>query len=224
MILEVVIRDRKGKGRRPMGPRVNNDIRVPECRLNSDEQAYGVVSLDEARRIAADLGLDLVEVSPNAKPPVVKLIDYGKFKYNQQKKANEAKKKQTTAQLKEIQMRPNIESHDLETKLKRVYRFLGDGDKVKMVMQFRGREMAYKEAGLQKFKDILAGVCDYGAVIESEPKMMGNRIITILSPDKKALSQRAKERKRLEKLEQKELEAAKAENGENAEVESSEAE
>lgn len=209
--MEVVIRDRKGKGRRPTGPRVNNDIRVPECRLNSEEQAYGIVSLDEARRIAADLGLDLVEVSPNAKPPVVKLIDYGKFKYNQQKKANEAKKKQAAAQLKEIQMRPNIESHDLETKLKKVYRFLEDGDKVKMVMQFRGREMAYKEAGLEKFKNILAGVCDYGAGIESEPKMMGNRIITILAPDKKALTQRAKERKRLEKLEQKEREAQSSE-------------
>ena len=103
-------------------------------------------------------------------------------------------------------MRPNIESHDLTTKLKKVYRFLEDGDKVKMVMQFRGREMAYKDAGLAKFKDILAGVCEYGASIESEPKMMGNRIITILSPDKKALNQRAKERKRLEKLEQRERE------------------
>lgn len=105
-------------------------------------------------------------------------------------------------------MRPNIESHDLQTKLKKVYGFLEDGDKVKMVMQFRGREMAYKDAGLQKFKDILMGVCEYGASIESEPKMMGNRIITILSPDKKALNQRAKERKRLEKLEQKERELA----------------
>lgn len=112
------------------------------------------------------------------------------------------------SQLKEIQMRPNIESHDLQTKLKKVYGFLEDGDKVKMVMQFRGREMAYKDAGLQKFKDILMGVCEYGASIESEPKMMGNRIITILSPDKKALNQRAKERKRLEKLEQKERELA----------------
>ena len=206
--MEVVIRDRKGrgKGRGPAGPRVNDHIRISECRLQGDGEAYGVVSMEEAKKIAADLGLDLVEVSPNAKPPVVKLIDYGKFKYDQQKKANEAKKKQSTAQLKEIQMRPNIESHDLDTKLKRVYRFLGDGDKVKMVMQFRGREMAYKDAGLEKFRTILAGVCDYGAQIESEPKMMGNRIITILSPDKKALSQRDKERKRLEKLEQKEKE------------------
>ena len=214
--LEVVIRDRKGrgKGKGPAGPRVNDQIRISECRLQGDGESYGVVSFDEAKRIAADLGLDLVEVSPNAKPPVVKLIDYGKFKYDQQKKANEAKKKQATAQLKEIQMRPNIETHDLETKLKRVYRFLEDGDKVKMVMQFRGREMAYKDAGLEKFKNILEGVCSYGANIESEPKMMGNRIITILSPDKKALNQREKERKRLEKLEQKEKEmeaAAKAE-------------
>ena len=151
---------------------------------------------------------------------MVKLIDYGKFKYDQQKKANETKKKQAAAQLKEIQMRPNIESHDLETKLKKVYRFLEDGDKVKMVMQFRGREMAYKDAGLEKFKSILMGICEYGASIESDPKMMGNRIITILSPDKKALNQRAKERKRLEKLEQKEkeLEVSGEEGTENPEA------
>lgn len=156
--------------------------------------------MEQAKVIAADQGLDLVEVSPNAKPPVVKVIDYGKFKYNEQKKANELKKKQVQAQLKEIQMRPNIEAHDLETKLKRVYRFLGDGDKVKMVMQFRGREMAYRDSGLEKFKGILDEVCEYGAVVESPAKMMGNRIITILSPDKKAIDKRKKEMKREQKM------------------------
>jgi len=160
--------------------------------------------------------MDLVEVSPNAKPPVVKVIDYGKFKYNEQKKANEAKKKQVQAQLKEIQMRPNIEAHDLETKLKRVYRFLGDGDKVKMVMQFRGREMAYRDSGLEKFKGILEEVCEFGAVIESPAKMMGNRIITILSPDKKAIDKRKKEMKR----EQKMIEAEKQEEASEKESDS----
>lgn len=174
------------------------------------------MSLDQARKIAADEGMDLVEVSPNAKPPVVKIIDYGKFKYDQQKKANEAKKKQAQAQLKEIQMRPNIEAHDLETKLKRVYRFLEGGDKVKMVMQFRGREMAYRDAGLEKFKEILSGICDYGAVEESQAKLMGNRIISILAPNKKELDKRAKERKRLEKLEKKEAEAQAKEEEEEA--------
>jgi len=159
--------------------------------------------LDQAKKIAEDEGLDLVEVSPNARPPVVKVIDYGKFKYDQQKKANEAKKKQVQAQLKEIQLRPNIESHDLETKLKRVYKFLEQGDKVKMLMQFRGREMAYRDAGLEKFKNILEGICEYGATIESPPKIMGNRIITIMAPDKKVLDKREKERKTSESLEEK---------------------
>ena len=151
----------------------------------SEEEQYGVVSMDRAREIANELGLDLVEVSPTAKPPVVKIIDYGKYKYTLQKKANEQKKKQAKVQLKEIQLRPNIEAHDLETKLKRAYKFLDQGDKVKFVMQFRGREMAYKEAGKEKFDNILEGVVEYGALIESPAKMMGNRIITILAPTKK---------------------------------------
>ncbi len=167
--------------------------------IGDDGHAFGVVSLEEARKISEEQGLDLVEVSPNAKPPVVKLIDYGKFKYDQQKKANEAKKKQAQAQLKEIQTRPNIEAHDLETKLKKVYRFLEGGDKVKMVMQFRGREMAYRDAGLEKFKGILEGICEYGATLESPPKIMGNRIISILAPDKKTLDKRIKDREREEK-------------------------
>ncbi|WP_417336897.1 translation initiation factor IF-3 [Halobacteriovorax marinus] len=178
---------RGGRGKN-LGPRINDQIRISECRLIGDDgTAYGVVSLDKARDIASDLGLDLVEVSPTAKPPVVKVIDYGKFKYDQQKKANEAKKKQAQVSLKEIQFRPNIEAHDLETKLKRAEKFLGQGDKIKMVMQFRGREMAYKDLGLSKFKDILATVEEMGSQVESEPKMMGNRIITIVAPTKKAL-------------------------------------
>lgn len=124
----------------------------------------------------------MVEVSPSAKPPVVKLVDYGKYKYIQQKKANEAKKKQAVIQLKEIQFRPNIETHDLETKLKKAEKFIGQGDKVKMVMQFRGREMAYRDAGLQKFREIIKQVEEFDAQMESEPKFMGNRIITIVAP------------------------------------------
>ncbi|MAF77694.1 MAG: translation initiation factor IF-3 [Halobacteriovoraceae bacterium] len=198
------VKNKSGRGRKPQGPRVNDQIRVPECRLIGHEgSALGVVSIDEARRIASEVGLDLVEVSPNARPPVVKVIDYGKYKYDQQKKANEAKKKQAQAQLKEIQMRPNIETHDLETKLKKVYGFLKDGDKVKMVMQFRGREMAYRDAGLEKFKGILEGICEYGATLESPAKMMGNRIITILAPDKKEIDKRIKEEEKASKSESK---------------------
>ncbi len=184
---------------RERGPRVNHHIRLPECRLVGEEVAYGVVSMDEARRIAEDQGLDLVEVSPTAKPPVVKLIDYGKFKYEAQKKANEQKKKQLTIALKEIQFRPNIDIGDLTTKLKRAEKFLAQGDKIKMVMQFRGREMAYREAGQQKFNDIIKQVEEMGAIVESNPKMMGNRIITIVAPDKKTYTRIAEESKKAAK-------------------------
>ena len=168
--------------------------------MHEDGTAYGVVSLDEARKLREETGLDLVEVSPNAKPPVVKLIDYGRYKYDQQKKANEQKKKQAKTLLKEIQFRPNIEQHDLDTKLKRAEKFLHQSEKVKMVMQFRGREMAHRDQGFEKFKGIIEMVEKLGAVVESPPKMMGNRIITILSPDKKAIKQILKDRKREEKL------------------------
>ena len=125
-------------------------------------------------------------MSPSAKPPVVKLIDYGKYKYQQQKKAAEAKKKQVTINVKEVKFRPAIDIHDLETKLKRVYKFLDQGDKVKMLMQFRGREMAHKEIGLGKFKEIIDGVVEEtGASVEAPVKMMGNRAIAMLAPSKK---------------------------------------
>ncbi|MFG1498686.1 translation initiation factor IF-3 [Halobacteriovorax sp. XZX-3] len=175
-----------GRVKKERGPRINEQIRISECRLMSDEEQYGVVSIDRAREIAEELGVDLIEIAPTAKPPVVKLMDYGKYKYALQKKAAEAKKKQAKVQLKEIQLRPNIEAHDLETKLKRAYKFLEGGDKVKFVMQFRGREMAYKDMGKEKFEAILNGVCEEAdGVIESPIKMMGNRIITIVAPGKK---------------------------------------
>jgi translation initiation factor IF-3 len=166
---------------------VNNQIRVPEVRLIGDDgHQYGVVSIYEARDIAEKAGLDLVEVSPNAKPPVVKVIDFGKYKYELQKKAAEAKKKQVVIQLKEIQFRPNIEAHDLQTKVRKAVGFLEDGDKVKLVMQFRGREMAYKEQGMEKFMNIIRSLGDQ-AVLEAEPKFMGNRIISIVAPAKLAV-------------------------------------
>tara|TARA_B100000925_G_scaffold285217_1_gene261260 strand:+ start:9585 stop:10160 length:576 start_codon:yes stop_codon:yes gene_type:complete len=187
--LEVVIKPgRKEFSKKNQGPRVNDRIRIRECRLLGDDgHQYGVVTIEQARLIAEDRGLDLVEVAPNAKPPVVKIIDYGKFKYEQQKKLNEAKKKQVTVQLKEIQFRPNIDIGDLNTKLKRAERFLSGGDKIKMVMQFRGREMAYKDQGLEKFSGIIGQIVDFGAQVESPMKFMGNRAITILAPDKKAI-------------------------------------
>ncbi len=130
--------------------------------------------------------LDLVEVSPTAKPPVVKLIDFGKYKYQIQKKASEAKKKQVVVQLKEIQFRPNIEKHDLEVKVKLIEKFLEHGDKVKVSMQFRGREMAYRDAGFEKFKGIIDGIIAEGyALLESDPKFMGNRVLAMLASTKK---------------------------------------
>lgn len=153
--------------------------------LGDDGHAYGVVSMSEARRISDEAGLDLVEVSPTAQPPVVKLIDFGKYKYELQKKAQEAKKKQIVIQLKEIQVRPNIEQGDLNTKLNHCKKFLDEGDKIKISMQFRGREMSYREAGMVKFKAILAQITEFGATVESDPKMMGNRIIAILASTRK---------------------------------------
>jgi translation initiation factor IF-3 len=141
--------------------------------------------MTEARRIADELGVDLIEVSPTAVPPVVKAVDYGKYKYELQKKASDAKKKQIVIQIKEIQFRPNIDQHDLETKIKHAKKFLDQGDKIKMVMQFRGREIAYKDMGMEKFNAIIKTVEEFGAQIESEPKFMGNRVITVLAPTKK---------------------------------------
>lgn len=162
-------------------------IRVSEVRLIGDNgNQFGIVSIDRAREISDEYGLDLVEVSPDAKPPVVKLIDYGKFKYQQQKKAAEAKKKQVTIQVKEVKFRPGIDIHDLNVKTKNVLKFLEQGDKVKMLMQFRGREMAHKSIGLDKFKEIIDSIVEKsGATIEAPLKMMGNRAIAMLAPTKK---------------------------------------
>lgn len=148
--------------------------------------------MSEARRISDEAGLDLVEVSPTAQPPVVKLIDYGKYKYELQKKAQEAKKKQVVIQLKEVQFKPNIDVGDLRTKLNHCQKFIDDGDKIKCSMQFRGREMSYKDAGMEKFKNIIAQIVEMGAIVESEPKMMGNRIIAILASTKKPVKKGGK--------------------------------
>jgi translation initiation factor IF-3 len=139
----------------------------------------------QARIMAESEGMDLIEISPNAVPPVVKMMDYGKFKYQQQKKLAEAKKKQVVIDVKEIKFRPNIEKHDLEVKVKNIEKFLEQGDKVKLLMQFRGREMAHKEIGLGKFDEIMKLVIEKGAVVESPAKMMGNRCIAMVAPGKK---------------------------------------
>jgi len=131
--------------------------------------------------MADEAGLDLVEVSPNEKPPVCKLLDYGKFKYQSQKKANEARKKQKTVDVKEIKMRPNIDTHDYDVKMRNMKRFFDDGDKVKVSLRFRGREMAHKELGFQLLNRVKEDIVEY-AKVESEAKLEGRQMIMILAP------------------------------------------
>jgi translation initiation factor IF-3 len=141
----------------------------------------GVVSLNEGLSRADDVGLDLVEVSPNADPPVCKILDYGKFKYIAQKKANETRKKQKTIDVKEIKMRPNIDTHDYDVKMRAITKFLGEGDKVKVTLRFRGREMAHQDLG----RDVLERVrmqLEEEAKVEDYPAMEGRQMIMVLAP------------------------------------------
>ena len=156
------------------------------------------MSVDKGVAIAEEAGLDLVEVSPNAKPPVCKVLDYGKYKYEQQKKAAEARKKQKTVDVKEIKVRPNIEDHDYMVKLKAARKFLNNEDKVKVTLRFRGREMAHKEQAaklLDRIRDDLADL----SKVEFAPKMEGRQMIMILSYDKTAAERVAKQRAEEEK-------------------------
>ncbi|MCY3828013.1 MAG: translation initiation factor IF-3 [Rhodospirillaceae bacterium] len=164
------------------GPRINDMIRVPEVRL-IDEQGtqVGIVPTEDARLRASDAGLDLVEVSPNAEPPVCKIIDYGKLKYEKQKKKNEARKKQKTIDVKEIKMRPNIDTHDYDVKMRAINKFLDEGDKVKVTLRFRGRELAHQELGLkllEKVRDAL----EEQAKVEQFPKLEGRQITMVMAP------------------------------------------
>ena len=178
-------------GRRPQqsapppakdGPRVNDEIRVRTILLIGDDgHKYGEIGTDEARAIAEEKGFDLVEVSPEAKPPVVKLMDYGKFKYEQQKKAAEARKKQKVIEIKEIKMRPTIDDHDYDTKMKAMQRFFGEGDKVKVTLRFRGREMAHQHLGMQLLTRIQKDTETF-AKMEQYPKMEGRQMMMVLAP------------------------------------------
>jgi translation initiation factor IF-3 len=155
---------------------------VPKVRcVGPDGDMLGVMSVDEAIAQAEGFGLDLVEVSPNADPPVCKILDYGKFKYEAQKKKNEAKKKQKVIEVKEIKMRPNIDEHDYQTKMRSVNRFLSDGDKVKLTMRFRGREMAHQEIGLNVLKRVQEEVAEV-AKVEAHPKLEGRQMIMVVAP------------------------------------------
>ncbi len=141
----------------------------------------GVVSLRDALFAAEEAGLDLVEVSPNADPPVCKILDYGKYKYEAQKKANEARKKQKIIEVKEIKLRPNIDEHDYDIKMKAMRRFLEEGDKVKVTMRFRGREMAHQDIGMNVLVKVRDTLEDLGKV-EQMPKLEGKQMIMVLAP------------------------------------------
>lgn len=166
------------------GPRVNEQIRVPKIRLIDETgEMVGVVTVQEGIRRADAAGLDLVEVSPNAEPPVCKILNYGKYKYEMQKKANEARKKQKVIEIKEIKIRPGIEQHDYEVKLKAAKKFLENEDKVKVTLRLRGREMAHIDLAMQVLNRLKADLVDF-AKVEQEPKMEGKQAIMMLVPSK----------------------------------------
>lgn len=163
------------------GLRVNNDITANEIRLIDDSgENHGTVDLAKGLAMAKEAGLDLVEISPNAEPPVCKILDYGRFRYAAQKKASLAKKKQKTVEVKEIKLRPGIEKHDYDVKMRSVDKFLTAGDKVKITLRFRGREMAHQELGMDILKRVEEDFKDL-AKVEQAPKMEGRQIIMILS-------------------------------------------
>ncbi|HEV7293255.1 translation initiation factor IF-3 [Devosia sp. RR2S18] len=176
--------------RRPMrpvapqkdGPLSNEDIQSPDVQLiDAEGENRGIVRTREALTEAQEQGLDLVLISPNASPPVAKMLDLGRFKYAAQKKAAEARKKQKVIEVKEVQMRPNIDTHDYETKMKAVHRFLEDGDRVKVTLRFRGREMAHQELGMQLLLKVREQT-ETVAKVESQPRSEGRQMVMVLAP------------------------------------------
>jgi len=164
--------------------RINEGIRVREVRLVGEEgEQLGIMSARDALGVAMEKSLDLVEIAPTAKPPVCKLMDYGKFKYEQAKRDKEARKKHKTIEIKEVKLRPNIEDHDFETKSRNAQRFLNDGDKVKVTIMFRGREITHPDLG-KALCIRLAEFCKGEATVEREPKLEGRNMIMILAPIK----------------------------------------
>ena len=164
------------------GPKSNNRITAPEVQvIGSDGDNIGILNTNEAISIAKEQGLDLIEIAPNAKPPVCKIIDMGKFKYDAQKKANVAKKKQKIVLLKEIKMRPVTETHDYDFKVKNAKKFLGKGDKVKFTIRFKGRELQHSHLGRELMDKIKIDMQDIGKV-ELHPKFDGKQMIMVIQP------------------------------------------
>ncbi|WP_441351409.1 translation initiation factor IF-3 [Sulfitobacter sp. D7] len=167
---------------RDTGPRVNDKIRSTEIRLiGADGENVGVVTPQRAMEMAEEAGLDLVEISPNAKPPVCKIMDFGKFKYEQQKRESEARKKQKIIEIKEVKFRPNTDTNDYDVKMRNVFKFLEGGDKVKVTLRFRGREMAHQNLGRELLERVAADTKDIGRV-ENFPKMEGRQMVMVIGP------------------------------------------
>ncbi|HHC71727.1 MAG TPA: translation initiation factor IF-3 [Thiotrichales bacterium] len=164
--------------------RLNDQITAPQVRLIGPEgDQLGIVPIEQAMEIAAEAGLDLVEVSPNAEPPVCRVMDYGKFRFEQNKKAQSARKKQKQIQVKEIKFRPGTEEGDYQVKLRNLKRFLEDGDKAKVTLRFRGREMAHQDLGRKLLERVEADLADYG-VVEQRPKLQGRQMVMVFAPKK----------------------------------------
>ncbi|MDF0602859.1 translation initiation factor IF-3 [Psychromarinibacter sp. C21-152] len=169
---------------RDTGPRVNDRIRANEIRLIGPEgENVGVVTPQKGMALAEAAGLDLVEISPNASPPVCKIMDFGKYKYEQQKRESEARKKQKTIEVKEVKFRPNTDVHDYDVKMRNVLRFLEAGDKVKVTLRFRGREMAHQNLGRELLERVADDVKEVGKV-ENMPKMEGRQMVMMIGPTK----------------------------------------
>ena len=167
---------------RNTGPRINEHIRAPEIRLiGAEGENVGVVSPERAVEMAIDAGLDLVEISQNATPPVCKIMDFGKFKYEQQKRESEARKKQKIIEVKEVKFRPNTDTNDYDVKMRNVMRFLEAGDKVKVTLRFRGREMAHQNLGRELLERVADDVEGTGKV-ENMPKMEGRQMVMLIGP------------------------------------------
>ncbi len=167
------------------GPRVNDRIRVTRVLVIDDEgRRLGEFMTEDAIQLARERGMDLIEVAPNARPPVCKIGDFGRIKYEQQKKEREAKKKQSTIVVKEIKLRPKTDEHDFEVKTKHARRFLEEGNKVKVTVRFRGREMAHRDIGNDRCREVAEAVEDVG-VVETRPSMEGRQMFMILAPRKK---------------------------------------
>jgi translation initiation factor IF-3 len=172
----------QNRGQVEEGPRVNSQIRALEVRLiGAEGEQVGVISTREAQAKAEEAGLDLVEVSPDAKPPVCKLIDYGKYKYQMSKKAHEAKKKQVVVEVKEVNLTPNTDKHDLETKQNHIKRWASEKHRVKIFVKFRGRELSHMELGYRVLEDLMKGLEDVVA-LEAKPKLEGRRLVANLIP------------------------------------------